>query len=307
MTLIPIMSYIQKRGAVSRVSAAVSADGLTYTITFSTDISSSAGDPHDGITIKDGASTLTIASSVISGANLIITLDVTTAASYIGKNNGSPTDEYNSAAADSDIQGSNNMELESYSATAATNNSKMLIVDTFTASNRPIDTHTALELNDAGGAYVELSGAYNIQTNAVENNTPAGNNVVHKETDEADVVITMDGLIGTAGQSVGINARVVDDDNAWVLNLEDGNQRIAIYELTTASGFTLKASTGMTVTDSVTYSIEFTLSGTSLTGKVDGANDVTFTSSVHQAATKHAMKTATATTSTMDNLVVEAV
>jgi hypothetical protein len=211
-------SFVQSGdvAAPTRDSAVVSADGQTYTITYSESIQSAAGDPHDGITIKDGATTMSIASSVISGADLIITLS-----GYIGKNNGSPTDEYDSTAANSDITDAALNEVATYSATAAANNSAMLLVDAYTNSDSTLLTdHTPTDLNDSGNSYENTTGTPDIQSNK------EANGICVLDTGEYAVKMTViidsqDPSNGTAG----INFRYLDGNNQWscYMNVSSGD------------------------------------------------------------------------------------
>lgn len=159
--------------------------------------------------------------------------------------------------------------------------------DTFTDTNgTALTAHTP----DSGGAWLTASsgaGAWDIQSNQANLATSSGGrDVAYFDAGTADARVTVKATPAAAFYNQGAVLRFTAQDAHWKAVCYATSNLFAIVEVTAGSE-TIRASTTVTVTAGVQYTIAFSARGDNFTATLDGANTLAYTSSVRNTATKH--------------------
>jgi hypothetical protein len=159
----------------------------------------------------------------------------------------------------------------------------VLLHDLFTDTNgTALGSHTM----NVGAGWTVHTGSYTIQSNRAA----AG-------ADSADNFATADAGVGEAAGSclvnlngsvngIGVILRFQDVSNFWLI---DFAATFALYQVQ-AGVFTLRASTSPGLDAMIDHTITWTCNGTAITALVDGAHQISFSSSFLQSATRFGLK-----------------
>ena len=101
---------------------------------------------------------------------------------------------------------------------------------------------------------------------------------------DADIVVSAV-LNLKAGRSLGIVARLSDNDNYIMAYLREGAEKLVLYSKE-AGSYTVRAEDTVTVNADTDYTVALSCVGTAIVATVNGGTPVPWTSSFNQAATK---------------------
>ena len=162
------------------------------------------------------------------------------------------------------------------------------ILDNFTGTNgTSLAAHTIAPNNGPGTAWTILSGALEIQSNRVSQ-TFNGFNKASVDFGVADCTLKVIINDTGAGQNSygGLMARASDANNFWAFVLAS-TTTLSIIEVV-AGSYTVRANGSFSITPFVDCVLEFVLNGSTLTGKANGTEIVTYGSATsNQTVTKH--------------------
>lgn len=166
-----------------------------------------------------------------------------------------------------------------------------LIEDAFTDTDATaLSSHTIAPTNTPAASWASDSGAMDINGNKARTTTLASGLVQYRaNAGVSDCVVSVD--VTPVGASVlGMSLRRNSAVNQWVLVALEGiaGNLFRLYEQ--ATGYTLRASTAVTVTAGVTYALRATLNGTSIVGTLNGTNEISFSSASYQTETNHGIR-----------------
>lgn len=163
----------------------------------------------------------------------------------------------------------------------------LLFSDLFNGVNTtPLQSHTP----DIGENWTIVNGAWTINTNAARSTGSASAPLYDFtiiDAGKADVAIRSNVSIIAAGFS-GVIFRYTDSTHFWAALLNATTDTFQLYEY--SAGFVLRDSASIALSSGVPYQIDITCNGENITATLDGANEVTYTSSANQSATKHGMR-----------------
>lgn len=180
-----------------------------------------------------------------------------------------------------------------------------IISDTFTGANGTSLTVHAPDVNTPGNSWVNGVGTWTIQTNKAGNTAGVNNQSALIDANCADCDVSADVTLVAGSTRLGVIGRWIDASNFWQLILTVAGAQIQLIERNAATN-TVRASAAITVADGETHNVKLSLSGTTLTGTMDGANTVSYTSSSFQTSTTHGIHaTNMLTTERHDNFRVE--
>jgi len=108
------------------------------------------------------------------------------------------------------------------------------------------------------------------------------------DSGDADVVISCKVFAQSASNLPGIIARLSDDEsNCWIIHISPQSDTFAILQRE-ADVNTSRASTSVTIDIQTLYTIEVTLSGSTITATLNGGNQIQYASATfNQTSTKH--------------------
>ena len=154
-----------------------------------------------------------------------------------------------------------------------------LVYDTFTDSDSTsLDAHTS----NSGHSWTEQTGNTDIQSNRA--------NIVSGSISTVDGVSVSDCTIqatinknGSIGG--GVAPRYEHSSSLWNVGVHPNVNQFEIWKK--AGSWTLPAWTSVTVNESTDYVVKVVLSGTSIKGYMDDANELSITDSQGQTSTEH--------------------
>lgn len=167
-----------------------------------------------------------------------------------------------------------------------------LLYDDFSGLSISLDSHipnidkSHTGWDEALGNWA-LDGSGNVTNGTPVNNTP---NAAYVNTGQADVRITV--VVTTSATDAfapGIAFRATNASNFLYVDIEKTTQklRIAKYE---AGAPSLLTQGNVTVANNTQYTLTVTVAGNQITAQLDGANDVTFSTSFNNTATRHGVE-----------------
>jgi len=106
---------------------------------------------------------------------------------------------------------------------------------------------------------------------------------------DCTIRLTVRFAVVTSTSSRGIVFRYQDNSNFWMLVLTANMNRFDLYEVQ-AGAFTVRAGGAFTVAAATDYVLEVVLSGTGISGTVDGGNGINHTSAFLSAQTHHGFR-----------------
>lgn len=164
-----------------------------------------------------------------------------------------------------------------------------LILDQFTDTDATaLESHTIAPTNTPAASWASDSGAMDINGNKARGTVLAGGLISYVcNSGVSDGVVSAD-VTPVASGVTGLVLRRNSNVNDWTLIIDVDADLFRLYEHTT--GFTLRASTAATIVVGNTYALSATLSGTSIVATVDGANQISFSSSTYQTDTRHGLR-----------------
>jgi hypothetical protein len=177
------------------------------------------------------------------------------------------------------------------------------ILDTFTDTNGVrLASHTVAPTNIPGSAWVEAQYTWDIQGNRASSlQVISATHIAVIESGVSNCVISATLNMTTVAT---ILFRYLDTNNFWVARLDVLVGTFTLYECN-AGAYTLRATKSMSILISTDYLVVVTLSGASIKATIDGANEISYSSSLHQANTKHGLS-ADYALATFDNFTVTA-
>jgi hypothetical protein len=163
-----------------------------------------------------------------------------------------------------------------------------LILDQFTDANgTSLDAHTIAPINTPAATWTEGRGDFDIQSNQA--NVAASGAVTPRNTAYVDVgqsnVIVEATVVPVLGSFAGIVGRVNSAANMWAIVVKDADNAFEIVEWASDND-TVRATTSVTITPGVSYTIRVTFNGTSISATLNGANAISYASSLYQAETR---------------------
>lgn len=178
-----------------------------------------------------------------------------------------------------------------------------LVYDTFTdANSTALSSHTP-DIAPVGASWALDAAGLAINTNRVVNTIDAFRYGVI-DSGASDATITAKLTLGTiAGRYAGFIFRYIDANNYWQAQIDAFGDTILIAELTAGSG-TIRATESVTL-GAGPHDAVVTLNGTSIQVTVNGVT-ASYTSSQHQAATKHGILLRSNAAGSVDDFKVEA-
>jgi hypothetical protein len=178
----------------------------------------------------------------------------------------------------------------------------VLILDQFTDTDATaLQSHTIAPTNTPGASWgVENALKWTIQSNRANGANGAGS--AFADAGQADVTVTCDVYPDTSSYD-GIIARYSNSTNFWLLTVRSDLSEFSIYEFSTGNGVVQRATTTVSITAGTKYTLALVVSGTSLSGTINGGHQITYTSSVNQTNTKHGLRGGTGAP-TFDNFQV---
>lgn len=156
-----------------------------------------------------------------------------------------------------------------------------LLRDTFTDADAVVlASHTP----DIGGAWTSRSGATQIHSNRATITT--GPSIHTIDATKADFFAGLRGRITATGAAdyIGLIFRYVDTSNYWLVHIDENDNSLSIFEVTSGS-FSQRATVGIAIGLYTDYTLQVLCQGTSITAWLNGANQISYSSSVRQSAT----------------------
>lgn len=161
----------------------------------------------------------------------------------------------------------------------------ILIQDFYTDTDTTLLPAHTPNIDTVGGGYTAVQNGHVINSNEIRTSATVSIDII--DCGASDISIAMDARpnsnAGAPGGG-GFIYRYQDVNNFWLAHVDVFNTRIVMYERV-SSTFNIRAETGISWVASQTYNITLDVSGTSHSIKVDGANEITYTSSALQSAT----------------------
>lgn len=175
-----------------------------------------------------------------------------------------------------------------------------LVYDTFTGAD---GTNLTSRSPDIGPTPTASDWTFQIQGNKAQCTAVGADpfGVVKYETNRANVAITATVNISVAGSRHGIAARVSNPSNFWRITIRTAG----IFEIMEVNGGTqtVRASAALTINTGVDYALRCVTSGATISGSVDGGNDISYASATHnQTVTAHGLDSGNANEASIDNL-----
>jgi hypothetical protein len=176
-----------------------------------------------------------------------------------------------------------------------------IILDTFTgADSTALSVHTP-DIDTPASAWVVVSGAWQLIGNKAAPSVSIALPLSVIDSLKADCNIEVDVTLIATSAKTGIVGRYTDAGNHWELTLSVTTQLFELIERN-ATVNTVRASQAVTIAAAETHTLKLVLSGTNLTGYMDGANMITYSSALFQSNTIHGIRgTNTQTTERHDN------
>jgi len=168
----------------------------------------------------------------------------------------------------------------------------ILASDTFTDINgTALNAHTM----DIGTGWTHQNGTFQVQSNHCEVNSIAADPSSIATTDVSAADLTIEGNVtfditdASNYSAGGLIFRYVDNNNLWFIGVDPQLNTLQIFERTTGT-WTLRDGSTPTVNNGIEYALKVTTSGNVITGWLDDANVVTYTSASHNTATLHGLR-----------------
>ena len=173
----------------------------------------------------------------------------------------------------------------------------VVVHDTFTEAIATLITAHSPDIDLSGGGYSNniIAGAEPSIAggSGVVDTSQGSSNETYIETRRSDVVVTVTGrgYHATNSFTLGLIARFSDLNNYWLLHCDGTTSVAELYEKNGGT-FTLRDSTAFTWVNQTDYALSLTTSGTAISAQIDGGNDLSYISSLHQSATICGMRNA---------------
>lgn len=178
----------------------------------------------------------------------------------------------------------------------------LLIHDTFTDVNGALPAHTIAPVNTPGTSWTAVRGTgWQIVSNEVSETAGNGDpGIVAVDTGITDMDVRARCKKGSAGD-VGIFARQ-NASSGWLLRI-DGANSVELVEVNSPA-FTVRDSAVFVLNNATYYELRIVCSGNTITGYIDGVEQVTFTSATFNGQTGAGLETFFNTSSRMDDFKV---
>lgn len=164
-----------------------------------------------------------------------------------------------------------------------------LAADSFNRSNSSTlgvtDGAGAEESGGSGVAWVETGSDWSISANMLVNNGLGSNSQAVVDVGESNVLAVVTQTTGAASNQ-GVQIRASDQNNCWLASLNVVGDAHELWERN-AGTWSKRATTAVTVDPGTAYRQTLIGDGQSLAAYMDGASRVSYTSSLHQAVTRH--------------------
>lgn len=148
----------------------------------------------------------------------------------------------------------------------------VLIYDTFTGANGTALTAHAPDINTPGGAWVQINGTWTIQSNRA---SVAGDGNVRIAAGVSNYSLSVIAVAVSATSAAGLTGRVQDSSNLWAIQIVNSTNVFRIAEVN-GGVTTVRATTSVTISDGVSYTMAGTFNGATITATLDGANSLSY-------------------------------
>lgn len=167
----------------------------------------------------------------------------------------------------------------------------ILILDQFTAADTTdINGRTPAPTNTPGNNWAVIGGtaAWSVQGNKAAATGGGVENWLAVDSADADVTVSADITVINTSEVQGISLRIADSTHYWVLYWTNGDVLYLVER--DGGGSSVRASAALVLVDGNTYEFKAVLLGTTITGFVDGIQQLTYGSATSgQTNTKHGL------------------
>lgn len=165
----------------------------------------------------------------------------------------------------------------------------LYFLDLFTGADTTALTSHTPNTDISGNGWSNINGTFTILSNRARSATGGSPlfSLATMDVGKADVSIRC--IVNTPGAGYsGVIFRLTDANNFWAALINAGTDNLYLFEY--ASGFTQRGIASVAINTDTDYTIDVVCTGTSISVKLDSANEITYTSSANQTATKHGIR-----------------
>lgn len=172
-----------------------------------------------------------------------------------------------------------------------------LFLDTFTGADTTLITAHTPDYDAVGGGWVGwpdtggTSDDYTIVSNRAKRSVvtaAVGDVFIAANVNDADVLVSGVVQINNINNATsGMALRLTNADNYWLMGIARTNL-FRLLEKQTGS-YTVRASAAVTINAATDYTIVGTTSGNSISGTLNGANNISYSSTFNNSATRHGL------------------
>ena len=163
---------------------------------------------------------------------------------------------------------------------------RVLFFDSFTDADGTLLTNHTPDVDTVGGGWVDIGGPWDINGNRARSTAGSTWKASVIDTGRSDVLVTADLTVNSF--NVGIVLNAVDASNYWTAQAMRNLAELRLQEQTGGTS-TVRASTSRSYSGGETFTLTAKREGAQMT-VTEGANELSYSSSLHAASTRHGIR-----------------